>query len=173
MNEARTPVPRRIFGAARRCLYRGGRAGGLARGLNRAQAVLHSAGIWPSRLATLEVRGRKTGRTISLPVVIADYQGGRYLVAMLGERAGWVRNVEAAGGHAVLRHGQREEILLEPVAIQDRPPILRRYLECAPGARAHVPVDRRAPLSEFETVAPHMPVFRIVPASDDAVPLAG
>lgn len=150
------------FAPARRWLYRGGTPSPLARALNRAQAALHSAGVWPSRLATLEVRGRKTGRTISLPVVIADYEGERYLVAMLGEKASWVRNVEAAGGRAVLRHGRREEIILKSVPVRQRAAVLRRYLDCAAGARAHFPVDRRAPLSEFARIAPHTPVFRIV-----------
>jgi hypothetical protein len=31
----------------------------------------------------------------------------------------------------------------------------------APGARAHFPVDRGAPLSEFEHIASRYPVFRI------------
>jgi hypothetical protein len=59
----------------------------MARRLNRGQTALHSAGIWPKRLATLEVRGRRTGGVRSLPVVIADHEGERYLVSMLGERA--------------------------------------------------------------------------------------
>lgn len=75
-----------------------GRPLGVVRAINKAQGALHSVGIWPNRLATLEVRGRRTGRLISFPVVIADYQGERYLVAMLGARADWVRNVQAAGG---------------------------------------------------------------------------
>jgi hypothetical protein len=129
--------------------------------LNRGQAVLHSAGIWPTRLATLEVTGRRSGRRISLPVVIADYEGERYLVAMLGDGAEWVANVRAARGRAVLRRGGREDIRLEEVAPGERAPILRRYLEVAAGARAHFPVDRRAPLSEFEAFAPHYPVFRV------------
>ena len=41
----------------------------------------------------LEVPGRRTGKTISFPVVVADYQGGRYLVSMLGDGTNWVRNV--------------------------------------------------------------------------------
>jgi hypothetical protein len=40
-------------------------------------------------------------------------------------------------------------------------PILKRYLDLAPGARAHFPVDRDAALSEFEALAPLYPVFRI------------
>jgi hypothetical protein len=145
----------------RRRLYAGGRPDRLARLLNRGQAVLHSAGIWPKRLATLEVRGRRSGRLRALPVVIAQIESERYLVAMLGEGVGWVANVRAAGGQAVLRHGRREPVLLEEVKPSERAPILRRYLEVAGGARAHFPVDRRAPLSEFEAIAPQYPVFRV------------
>ena len=151
--------------ATRRRLYAGGRPDRFARLLNRGQAALHSAGIWPNRLATLKVRGRRSGRLRSLPVVIADIDGERYLVSMLGERADWVANVRAAGGRAVLRHGRREPVLLEEVKPGERAPILQRYLEVASGARAHFPVDRRAPLSEFEAIAPQYPVFRVRPAS--------
>jgi deazaflavin-dependent oxidoreductase (nitroreductase family) len=154
--------------SARRRLYSGGRPGSLAGLLNRGQAALHAAGIWPQRLATLEIAGRRTGRRISLPVVIADYQGERYLVSMLGPDAAWVANVRAAGGRAMLRHGIREEVHLEEVAPADRAPILRRYLDVAAGARAHFPVDRRAPLSEFETIAPDHPVFRITAVTASA-----
>jgi hypothetical protein len=142
----------------------------VARALNRGQAALPSAGIWPKRLATLEVAGRRSGRRVSLPVVIADYDGERYLVAMLGEGAAWVANVRAAGGRAALRHGRREEVRLEEVAPADRAPILRRYLEVATGARAHFSVDRRAPLSEFEALAPRHPVFRVCPPAEHAPP---
>ena len=145
----------------RRRLYRGGRAGRVARSLNRGQALLHAAGVWPKRLAALEVRGRRTGRRITLPVVIADHEGERYLVAMLGEGASWVANVRADEGRAVLRHGRREEVRLEEVQSDARAPILRRYLAVAPGARAHFPIERDAPLSDFEAIAERYPVFRI------------
>jgi hypothetical protein len=66
-------------------MYRGGRPGLLARGLNRFWAIQFSAGrLSPKRAAALEVPGRRTGRLISFPVVVADYEGERYLVAMLG-----------------------------------------------------------------------------------------
>jgi deazaflavin-dependent oxidoreductase (nitroreductase family) len=132
---------------------------------NRASAIAFGAGIWPKRVAALEVRGRKSGRLISFPVVIADHEGERYLVAMLGERTNWVRNVRAAGGRAVLRHGAREAVLLEDVPPADRSAILRRYQAVAPGGRPHIPVDRNAPLEEFDRVAPNVPVFRISTAS--------
>jgi len=146
-----------------RWLYRGGRPNWLARVQNRMSAIAFAAGIWPKRVASLEVRGRRTGRTISFPVVIADHGGERYLVAMLGNNTNWVRNVIASGGAAGLRHGRQEVVHLEEVPPDERPPILRRYLDVAPGARAHVPVDRRAPEEEFERIAPDIPVFRITP----------
>ncbi|MDP4510064.1 nitroreductase/quinone reductase family protein [Nonomuraea turcica] len=141
-------------------LYRGGRPNRVARAMNGASRVLHSTGL-VNRLVTLEVRGRRTGRIISFPLVIADYQGERYLVAMLGQNTNWVRNVRAAGGHAVLRHGRRENVRLEEIEPAARPAILRRYLACAPGARPHIPVDRHARLEEFGRIAAQVPVFRI------------
>jgi len=79
---------------------------------------------------------------------------------MLGE-VNWVRNVRAAGGSAVLRHGRREQVRLVEVPADSRAPVLRRYLAVAPGGRPHIPVDRRAPLEEFQKVAAQFPVFRI------------
>jgi hypothetical protein len=120
-----------------------------------------ASGRAPQQLHSLEVRGRRRGRLISLPVVVADYEGERYLVAMLGDDVNWVANVRAAGGHAVLRHGRREEVRLEEVDPKLRGPILRRYLQLAPGARAHVAVDPSASLEEFNVVADKYPVFLI------------
>ncbi len=90
--------------------------------------------------------------------------GERYLVSMLGEGANWVRNVRAAGGEAALRHGRREGVRLEEVVAPElRAPVLKAYLKRAPNANAHVPIDKDAPLAEFERVALRFPVFRIVP----------
>ena len=100
--------------------------------------------------------------------MIADYEGQRYLVSMLGPNANWVRNLEADGGRAELRHGKREQVSLVEVDPADRAPILRRYLDLAPGARPHIPVDRKAPLSEFEAIAADYPVFRIEPRTATA-----
>lgn len=152
-----------------RRLYRGGRPHGLARVLNRGAALGYAAGVVPHRLVTLEVPGRRTGRPVRVPLVVADLDGDRYLVAMLGARTQWVRNVRAVDGHVVLRHGRREAVRLEEVATELRPPVLRRYLACAPGARAHLPVDRHAPVEDFARIAPDIPVFRIVaePVTDD------
>lgn len=157
-----------LIRSARRWLYRGKRPGSLARVLNRAQTQLAAHGIGPARVVALDVRGRRTGRTISMPVVLTEYQEGRYLVSMFGQESTWVRNVRAAGGDAVIRHRTRQPVHLEEVPPNRRPPILKRYLAVAPGARPHIPVDPSAPLSAFESIAADYPVFEVttrVPAA--------
>ncbi len=143
-------------------LYRGQRPNWIARMEKRAWAALFSSGILPDYMVTLEVTGRKSGRTISLPVAVAVVDGQRYLVSMLGENVQWVRNVRAARGRAVLRRHGREEVHLEEVPAEQRAPILKAYLQRAPGARPHVPVNKDAPLAEFAKIATAFPVFRVV-----------
>ena len=129
---------------------------------NRVWAAVYSSGILPDYMVTLEVTGRKSGRTVSLPVAVAVVNRQRYLVSMLGENVQWVHNVRAAGGRAVIRKHGREEVHLEEVPAEQRAPILKAYLQRAPGARPHVPVDKDAPLAEFEQIATAFPVFRLV-----------
>jgi len=150
-----------------RWLYRGQRPNWIARILNRATAAVASSGVTSNYLVTLEATGRKSGRIVSLPLVMAVVDGQRYLVSMLGDNVHWVHNVRAAGGRAALRSGGREEIQLEEVPTDQRAPILRAYLQRAPGARPHVPVNKDAALAEFEKIAAQFPVFRV--ASNKAV----
>ncbi|MBN9493465.1 nitroreductase family deazaflavin-dependent oxidoreductase [bacterium] len=151
----------KLWGDYHRWLYKGGRPNAFAKAQNRISATLFGAGVGPQEWAKLEVRGRRSGAVRSFPVAIATYEGGRYVVAMLGEQTNWVKNVEAAGGVAVLRHRHEEPVRLDLVPPAERAPILKRYTEVAPGARPHIPVDRRAPLREFEAIASQFPVFRV------------
>lgn len=157
-----------MWSRIKRRLYPNDRPGRLARWLNGGWGWLHAVGIAPNWLVTLEVRGRRSGRRISFPLVMVSVHGQRYLVSMLGRNVAWVRNVEAARGHARLRHGRTENVRLVAVPPASRPPILKAYLRRAPGARPHIPVPKEAPLSEFEKVATRFPVFRVVPAEDPA-----
>jgi hypothetical protein len=100
--------------------YRNGRPGWSARVANRLGALAISAGLVPGGVATLEVRGHKSGRLISFPVVVADYQGERYLVAMLGHKTNWVRNLRGGDGRAVLRRGKPEDVALVEDFSDDR-----------------------------------------------------
>ena len=146
----------------RQWLYRGQRPNWIARILNLPAAIVATSGITGNYMETLEVIGRKSGRVISLPVVIALVEGQRYLVSMLGDKAQWVLNVRAAGGQAVMHSGRRTTVQLENVPIHERAPILKAYLKRAPGARPHMLVDKDAPLVEFEKIAADYPVFQIV-----------
>jgi hypothetical protein len=139
----------RLVSAFQRWQYRKGRPGWSARVANRLGALSFAKGMGPNGAATLEVRGHKSGRIVSFPVVVADYQGERYLVSMLGQKANWVRNL------------RREEVTLVEDLSDKRAAILRRYLELAPGARPFFTIDRRAPLDDFERIVDQYPVFRV------------
>jgi deazaflavin-dependent oxidoreductase (nitroreductase family) len=144
-----------------RWLYRGRRPHRIARVLMKPWEAIASSGIAPGYLVTLEVTGRTSGRTVSLPLVVAVVDGQRYVVSMLGDDVQWVRNVRAAGGRAVLRSGVRQDVVLDEVPPGSRAAILQAYLRRAPGARPHVPVDKDAPLADFEKIAVAYPIFRV------------
>lgn len=126
---------------------------------------MHALGIAPNYLVTLEVVGRRSGRAISFPLVMAVVDGQRFLVSMLGADVAWVRNLRAADGYALLRHGRIERVRLEEIPVEQRAPILKAYLKRAPGARPHVPVDKDAPLEKFEAIAAGIPVYRVLAAA--------
>jgi len=153
-----------VYRRFKRWLYKGNRPGRLARLLNRAWAIAHARGIAPDYLVTLEVAGRRSGRAISFPLVMASVEGERYLVSMLGTEVAWVRNVKAAAGRAVLHHGRTEHVRLEEIPRERRAPVLKAYVQRAPGARPHIPVDKDAPVEDFEVIAEQIPVFRVLPA---------
>ncbi len=142
--------------------YPGGRPNTLARNINSAQAWLTARGVTPALMVALETRGRRSGRPCLVQQVVADVGRDRYLVSMLGENADWVRNVRASAGAAVLRHRRTEKVRLEEVPVPQRAPILKAYLQRAPGGRPHFDVGPDSPLVEFEKVAARYPVFRIV-----------
>ena len=75
---------------------------------------LVSMGLTPSRwpgtaagTVILEVKGRRSGELRSLLVTWVEHGGERYLVTMPGHEPQWAKNLRAAGGDVVLRHGNR------------------------------------------------------------------
>jgi hypothetical protein len=150
--------------APRSRFYRDKRPTRLGRIANGTMGLWAALGGPPSFQAALETTGWRSGTRRSIPIVIADYEGGRYVVSMLGERSPWVRNIRASGGRATLRHGRAREVMLVEVPAAERAPIIRAYVRRAIGGRPHVPVRHDAPVSEFEAIAGDYPVFRIEPA---------
>lgn len=149
--------------AFKRWMYRDGWPNAFMRRVNRFDVLMYGSRLLsPRHAAVLKVMGRRSGRLTSLPVVVTEHRGAEFLVSMLGPEANWVRNVQAAGGKAVLcRHGRETPVALKEVPPEQRAEILRRYLAVAPGARPHIPVNRHAPLPEFEKITHQYPVFRI------------
>lgn len=147
----------------RALFYPGGRPNPFTRSLNSVQARLTALGVFPALMVALETRGRRSGKTLLVQLVVAQVGAERYLVSMLGENADWVRNARASAGAAVLRYGTAEKVRLEDVPVSRRAPILKAYLQVAPGARPHFDIGRHAPLAQFEKVAARYPIFRIVP----------
>lgn len=146
-----------------RAMYADGRANRTARRFAHLWSAVISLGLLPKRWVVLEVPGRRTGRVTRFPLGMADWQGEWYLVSMLGDECNWVRNVRAADGQVVLRRGRSLPCRLDEVPASDRGPIIKHFLQKAPGARPHIPVDPAAPRAAFDGVAPRYPVFRVVP----------
>jgi len=123
---------------------------------------LASIGIIPGGTVQLQVKGRRSEQTRSTAVTLADHEGNRYLVAPRGNTE-WVRNVQAAGGQAALRHGKSEPVRLEEVPLEQRAPVIKAYLQKTHRVtKREFGIEPDAPLEEFEKIAARHPVFRIV-----------
>jgi deazaflavin-dependent oxidoreductase (nitroreductase family) len=143
--------------------YRDRRPTRFGKATNRVMGAFAATGAPAFGMVTLEVPGRKSGRLTSTVLVLTRHAGEDYLVSMLGKEADWVKNVTAAGGEAVIRHGGRRNVRLEEVPETCRSPILRAYLKAAPGGRPHIPVAMDAPEEDIQRVAGDFPVYVVRP----------
>lgn len=144
-----------------RFFYRGWRPTRFGRSWSRAWAWLTGLGLTPNTLVSLQVEDRSTGRLRATVLVVARYQGQRYLVSMLGNGSEWVQNVRAAGGKALIKRGRSQPVMLTEIPPGERAPILKAWCQTATSGRQHLPVSHLAPVSEFEAIAGDYPVFRV------------
>ena len=147
-----------------RFFYRDWRPTRVGKIWNGAFAWISGLGLTPRVLLTLQVKSRSTGRLDSTVLVVASYQGQRYLVSMLGNGSDWVRNVRAAGGTALIKRGWSRPVMLTEILPEKRAPILKAWCQVATSGRKHLPVSHDAPLSAFAAIAANYPVYRIDPA---------
>jgi hypothetical protein len=146
------------------------RPSAIERGFGRGLTFLLRIGLIRGHFYVLEVRGRKSGRTISLPVDPLDIAGRRYLVAARGE-TNWVRNARAAGEVALVRALRRRRYRVREIAPDLRSPILKAYLDrFAVEVQRFFPVPKGSPVDAFADLAARYPVFELVPL-DAAVPI--
>jgi hypothetical protein len=121
-------------------------------------------GLVRGHFYVLEVRGRKSGRTISLPVDPIEIGGRRYLVCARGN-SNWVRNARAAGDVALVRALRRRHFALRELPPSQRPPVLKAYLDhFATEVQRFFPVPRGSPEEVFESLAKRYPVFELLEA---------
>jgi hypothetical protein len=146
-----------------RYFYRGWRPTRLGRIWSRAYAWVAGFGLTPGTLISLQTIDRNSGRLSSTILVVARYQGQRYLVSMLGNGSEWVQDVRAAGGKAFMKRGWRRPVSLTEIPAQERAPILKAWCQVATSGRKHLPVSHQAPASAFEAIGSAYPVFRIDP----------
>jgi hypothetical protein len=139
------------------------RPGGVDRVFGRMLAFLVWIGLIRGHFYVLEVRGRKSGRTISVPVDPLDFEGQRYLVCARGN-SNWVRNARAAGEVALVRAMRRQRYSVLELAPGMRPPVLKAYLDrYASEVQRFFPVAKGSAVEAFGDLAPRYPVFVLRP----------
>jgi hypothetical protein len=139
------------------------RPGALERVLGGALVFLIRIGLVRGHFYVLEVRGRKSGRTISLPVDPLDLDGQRYLVCARGN-SNWVRNARTAGEVVLIRAMRRRRYAARELPEGMRPPILKAYLDTfAAEVQRFFPVPKDSAVEAFNNLAPRYPVFALQP----------
>ena len=117
-------------------------------------------GVNMGNMALLTVRGRKSGKPITNPIVIVVQDGKRYLFSPFGI-VNWVRNLRAAGGEITITRGRRtEKIHAIELAPEVGAPIYREAVRSFPSyVRGYLNVTANSSLEEFEREVPTHPVF--------------
>jgi deazaflavin-dependent oxidoreductase (nitroreductase family) len=130
--------------------------------INRVFGFLVKIGLGLPHNFLLEVRGRKSGRAYSTPVNVLVRNGKRYLVAPRGYTQ-WVRNVIASGEAVLARGAKRERIYLEMIADNDKPEILKAYLDRYKlTVQRYFPIPAGSPLEAFQPLISQYPVFEVI-----------
>ena len=122
--------------------------------------ALLRAGVKIGTMSLLTVRGRKSGQPHTVPMLLVERDGQRWLVAPYGV-VQWVRNIRAAGTATLTRGRRSEAISVTELPAQEAAPILKQYLIKATAARPYFDAAKDAPLEAFEREAPRHPVFKI------------
>lgn len=143
------------------------RPSGAERLFGRVLTSLIRLGLIRGHFYVFEVRGRRTGRTLSLPVDPLTHDGFRYLVCARGN-ANWVRNARAAGEVTLSRAMRRRRYAVRELPPAKRPPGLKAYLDSyAREAQRFFPIPKGSPVEVFTDLSPRYPVFELAPLDDE------
>jgi deazaflavin-dependent oxidoreductase (nitroreductase family) len=127
--------------------------------------ALLRAGVKIGTMSLLTVRGRKSGQPHTVPVLLVEQDGERWLVAPYGI-VQWVRNIRVAGT-ATLSRGHRSEVIsVTELGAKEAAPILKQYLLKATATRPYFDATKDSSLEAFEREAARHPVFQITTAEE-------
>ena len=124
--------------------------------LLRAGFKLVGPGDYPMYLLT--VRGRKSGQPRTIPIVIHEENGKRYVASPYGI-VEWVRNLRAAG-EAILTRGRRSETInVRELPQGEAALVLREDIKGGNPFARYYGVTADSSLEEFERAVLTHPVF--------------
>ncbi|MCX2929690.1 nitroreductase/quinone reductase family protein [Mycobacterium sp. CVI_P3] len=133
-----------------------------ARVFNAAIRRLAEAGISIAGTRALRVRGRKSGAPHGVVVNVMRVGGIDYLVSPRGNTQ-WARNARAAGTVELGPRWRRTPVSLTEVADEDKPALLKRYLDRwyweVKGHIAGLTPD--SSVEQLRAAAPTIPVFAL------------
>jgi deazaflavin-dependent oxidoreductase (nitroreductase family) len=124
--------------------------------------ALLRAGVKMGTTSLLTVRGRTSGQPHTVPVILVEQDGQRWLVAPYGV-VQWVRNLRAAGTATLTRGRRSEAISVTELPAQEAAPVLKQYLVHGAWVGPYFDATKNSPLEAFEREAPRHPVFHITP----------
>lgn len=129
---------------------------------NRVFGFLVGIGLGFSHNYLLQVKGRKSGKIYSTPIDLLELDGRHFLVAPRG-RTQWVRNAEAAGEVTLKKGSARRRFRLRPIPDNDKPPILKAYLDSfKKEVQRYFPVAAGSPVESFRELAESYPAFELI-----------
>jgi len=128
--------------------------------LLRAGVKMAGPGGVPMYLLT--VRGRKSGQPRTIPIVVLEREGKRYLVSPYGI-VDWVRNVRAAGEAILTRARRSEQVRVVELPSKEAALVLRTSFEHGiPSFLAkYFEVTAQSSPEEFVQAAAKHPVFSL------------
>jgi deazaflavin-dependent oxidoreductase (nitroreductase family) len=130
--------------------------------INKLVGVIVGLGLGRRHNYLVQVRGRKTGRIYSTPVNVIDRNGKRYLVAPRGH-TDWVRNARASGTVSLKRGWQSEEFALRLLPDDERPEVLKSYLDrYRLTVQRYFPVPVGSAAEAFLPFSKDYPVFELI-----------
>lgn len=133
----------------------------MAATITQTPAEPYREGTYVLRVA--EIRGRRSGRIIPVPIAVVQLGGSRYLVSPTRERL-WARNLLAAGECMIVAGGERETYRTTPAPDDEAVPVLRTYVAQLPGwASQQFPFPINADDAQILAAAPQTAVFRLDP----------